>query len=256
MKISSSFQSAVIALSFLFPCAASLGASVDELMKRGDKYDVSLNPSEALKCYLPVEQMEPKNSDVLLRIARQYRHQMADARSDKDKFRLANRALDYSRRALALAPTDSDANLSMAICYGKALDLYDNREKMDALRQIKSFADRAVALDGKNDLAWYVLGRWNHRVTELSGVKRKLAEVAYGVLPKASNEEAVKCYNKAIHLKPGRCVYYVEMGIACAAMSNAQDAKIYIAKGLSMPSVGKDDPETKKRGKETLAALM
>jgi tetratricopeptide (TPR) repeat protein len=229
---------------------------MEELIQKGDEFDLKFKPVEALQCYLPAEKMQPENVEILLRIARQYRHQMADTAAIKEKIRLSDSALIYAKRALSLSPRNSEANLSVAICYGKALEIYSNKEKMAALCCIKSFADQAVALNAKNDLAWYVLGRWNQRVADMGGVKRKVAEMAFGALPKASNDEAVKCYEKAIRLNPYRSVYYVEMGIACAAMSNVKDAKTYISKGLILPNTGKDDIEIKKRGRETLASLM
>jgi tetratricopeptide (TPR) repeat protein len=225
------------------------------LVKQGDVYDLKFNPIEALKFYLPAEQMEPKNAGILLRIARQYRHQMADAPIGKDKIRFSGLALSYAKRAVVLAPKDSEAHLSIAICHAKSIELYSRKEKMNASRQIKISADQAIALDSENHLAWYILGRWHHGVASLSSLKRLVAEIAYGDLPKATFEDAVKCFNKAISLKPDRSVYHVELGITYASMGNKEDARKCIEKGLALPSTGKDDPATKKQGEETLKTL-
>jgi tetratricopeptide (TPR) repeat protein len=215
----------ICALSLGLPCGVSFGATVDELVKQGDVYDLKFNPKEALKFYLPAEELEPKNVQVLLRIARQYRHEMADACDLKEKVRLSEIGLNYARRAVALAPKDSEAHLSIAICYAKSLELYDNQKKMAALRQVKTSADEAIALDSDNDLAWYILGRWHERVADLGGLKRKVAELAYGSLPTATNDEAAKCFCKAISINPNRCVYYVDLGITYAAMEKKAEAK-------------------------------
>ena len=112
--------------------------------------------------------------------------------------------LDYAQRAVALAPKNSEAHLSVAICHAKSLELYSNKEKMNALRQVKIFTDKAIALDSNNDLAWYILGRWHEKVADLSSLKRKVAEIAYGSLPKATNDDAAKCFRKAISINPDR----------------------------------------------------
>jgi tetratricopeptide (TPR) repeat protein len=255
MKNPVNLKSLICALSLLVPCGASSAATVDELIKQGDVYDLKFNPAEALKSYLPAEKVAPKNVDLLLRIARQYRHEMADAGSAGEKTRLSALGLDYARRAVALAPKNSEANLSIAIGYAKSLEFYSNKEKMNALHHVKDFTDKALALDSSNDLAWYILGRWHEKVADLNSVKRKMAELAYGSLPKATNDDAAKCFRKAISLNPNRSVYYVDLGITYAAMDNKADAKKFIEKGLALPNKGKDDPETKKRGKETLLAL-
>ena len=243
------------AISFFLIGGICSGASVDELMKQGDVYDLKFNPKEALKKYLPAEELDPKNVDLLLRIARQYRHEMADCDVEREKVRLSESALSYAKRAVALAPKNSDAHLSVAICYAKSLELTGNKEKMAALRYVRSAVDKAVSLNSENDLAWYVLGRWHEKVTDMGGMKRKIAEMAYGDLPPASNEEAAKCFNKAISINPERCVYYVDLGVTYAAMDKNAEARKLIEKGLAMPNKGKDDPETKLRGKEVLLAL-
>ena len=255
MKLPISFKTLILALAFFLPCGTGFGAAVDELVKQGDVQDLKFNPTAALKFYLPAEKLEPKNAGILLRIARQYRHQMADTPTVNEKIRLSGLALAYAERAVALAPNDSEAHLSIAICNAKSIELQDNKKKIHALHQVKTFADHAITLNSNNDLAWYVLGRWHQRVANMGVVKRKIAEMAYGDLPKATNDDAVKCFRKAISLKSNRSAYYVDLGITYASMGYKEDARKYIEKGLILPTTGKDDPETKRVGKQTLKAL-
>ena len=231
-------------------------SSTHELLKQGDVFDLRLHPREALECYLPAEKLDPENVSLLLRIARQYRHQMADAAVLTEKIRLSAMGLSYAQRAVMLAPKDSDAHLSVSISYAKSLELYGNKDKMKALREVKCCADQAIALNPTNDVAWYILGRWHERVADLGVLKRKVAELAYGSLPPATNDDAVRCFTRAIRLNPERSVYYVDLGIICAAMANKADAKKFIEKGLALPNQGKDDPDTKNRGREILRSLQ
>jgi tetratricopeptide (TPR) repeat protein len=165
-------------------------------------------------------------------------------------------ALAYSRRAAALAPEDAEAQLSVGISYGKMLPYLDTKEQIEASRQIKSSVDKAIALDPRNDLAWHVLGRWHRTLADVNTVKRRLASLIYGKLPETTTEEAVKCFEKAIEINPDRLIHYVELGRAYAQMGKNAEARRYIQKGLTMPSLEKDDPETKRRGQETLAKLQ
>ena len=50
------------------------GEACESLIKKGDVHYARLQPTEALKYYLPAEQLEPNNVPLLVRIARQYRH--------------------------------------------------------------------------------------------------------------------------------------------------------------------------------------
>ena len=50
-------------------------------------------------------------------------------------------------------------------------------------------------------------------------------------------------------------MHYVELGRTYAQMGKKDDARRFINKGIAMPDVEKDDPETKQHGRETLKKL-
>ena len=229
--------------------------SAEELIRKGDVFYARLQPAEALKFYLPAEKLEPNNASLLVRIARQYRHLMSDAAKKEDKLKLGGIAVDYARRAVVLAPNDPEAQLSVAISYGKVLPLQSKREQMDNSRLIKAAAEKVIELDPRNDLGWHVLGRWHLNMAALSGLKRALAELIYGTLPTATNEDAVRCFEKAIALNPTRLMHYIELGRTYAQMGRVVEARKFITKGLAMTDTERDDPETKTKGREVLAKL-
>ena len=223
---------------------------------RGDLSDTASQPSKALEDYLPAEKLDPNNVPLLLRIARQYRHLMTDATSKAMKLKLGKKALDYSQRAADLAPNDSEAQLSPAITYGKMRPFVTTKEQVAASPRIKEASDKAIKLDPKNDTAWHVLGRWHQAVAGVSAIKRAVGQLIYGNLPVSTNEEAVKCFERAIELNPNRLRHYIELGCTYAQMGRVADAQRFIKKGLAMTDLEHDDPEIKQRGRETLAALQ
>lgn len=229
--------------------------SAADLVRKGDVHYDKLQPAEALKFYLPAEKLEPNNARLLVRIARQYRHLMSDARANAEKLRLGNTAVNYSQRAVQLAPNDPEAHLAVAVSYGKVLPLQGSKEQVANSRVIKAAADKVIALDPGNDLGWQVLGRWYLNIAEVSAVKRALAQVVYGKLPVAKYEDAVRCFEKAIALNPDRLMHYIELGRAYAAMGKTDEARKFITRGLAMTETEKDDPETKQRGRQVLEKL-
>src|SRR4051794_5383426 len=80
----------------------------EDLLKEAQQHDDKLEAKQALECYCQLEKLQPENADVLVAIARQYRHLMADASSESEKLRLGNAALEYGKRAAAMAPKNSD----------------------------------------------------------------------------------------------------------------------------------------------------
>jgi tetratricopeptide (TPR) repeat protein len=228
---------------------------VDELIAKGDDSDVKLQATEALKCYLPAEKQEPENVRLLVRISRQYRHLMSDASNPEQKLGLGACAVSYAKRAAALDPNDPEAQLAVAISYGKLQPLESNREKIDTSRIIKKAAEKVISLDPGSDLAWHVLGRWCFGYADVNGFARALAQYAYGKLPESSYEDAARCFEKAIELNPNRLMHFIELGRVYARMGRNNEARNLITKGLALRATEKDDPETKREGQELLAKL-
>jgi len=230
-------------------------ARFDELVKNGDVHDAKFQFDKALEYYLPAEKLNPKNADLLVRISRQYALRMNDLPNKADKIASGRMALAYAERAVASDSGFGDAHLSVAICHGKLTAYVGAREGVEASRKIKIAADKAVKLNPRNDLAWQVLGRWHQSLANIGFATRALAKVIYGGLPAASNEEAVRCFQKAIALDPKRLVHVVELGRTYAMMGQDENARKYLKMGLAMPDKDKDDPETKARGRETLDGI-
>lgn len=233
------------------PSYADLAANIAQ----GDQFDEKQQPNEALKFYEAAEKEAPNNADLLISIARQHTYRMNLVTTKAEKIASGRQALAYSERAVKADSKNSDAQLSVAISLGKLAPLIDNRERIEASRRIKQFAEAAIRLDPKNDFAWHILGRWHQALAEMGAGTRVLAKVIYGGIPPASNEEAINCFEKAIALKPGRLLHTIELGRTYAQMGRKEDARKSLQKGLAMPNRDFDDPETKKRGRATLAEL-
>ncbi len=233
----------------------SFAESVSELTAKGDAFDVKYQAKDALKLYLAAEKMEPKSLPLALRIARQYRHLMTDTKGLESKLIYGKFALSYAKRAAALGPEDSEAQLSPAITYGKLSPLVGAKERVEFSPLIKDSADKAIKLNPQNDLAWHVLGRWHQSLAEIGSVKRTMSKLLYGTLPVTTNEESVKCFEKAIAINSNRLRHYIELGITYSHMDRAAEAKLNIEKGLAMPDSEKDDAELKVRGREVMTKL-
>jgi tetratricopeptide (TPR) repeat protein len=245
----------VLAANLFFAASSRSAEPADALIQEGNVYYDKLQPNEALKYYLPAEKLDPHNTDLLVRIARQYRHLMSDASSSVEKLHLGTTAVNYAQRAVGLDPNNPEAQLAVAISYGKLLPLLSNKEQIADSRIMKLAVDKVLALDANNDLGWQILGRWYLGLAEVSPMKRALAQMVYGKLPSANYEDAERCFEKAIQLNPNRLMHFIELGRTYVDMGRCADARRCLTKGLAMPNTEKDDAETKEKGRELLAKL-
>jgi len=247
-------RSWVGALALLF-ASAFAHADVSELLKQGDAFDAKLDNAHALESYLQAEKLGATDPDTLTHIARQYALLMNDAASDEEQRRLGERALEYSKRAVATNPGHAKSLLSVAICYGRLIRFQDTRTKVEYSRFVKEYADRALAIDPTDSYAWHVLGAWNYELAQMGAFSRAFVKVVYGGMPPASNEEAERLFRKAVTLAPDRVSHHAELGRTLAVLGRKGEARTELNKALALPSREKDDPESKKRATATLAQL-
>jgi len=247
-------KSWALAVALLFACTLA-HADVAELLKQGDAFDAKLDNAHALESYLQAEKLGATDADTLTHIARQYALLMNDAKSQGEEQRLGERALDYSKRAVATNPEHAKSVLSVAICYGRLIRFQDTRTKVEYSRFVKEYADRALKLDPTDSYAWHVLGAWNYELAQMGPFSRAFVKVVYGGIPPASNEEAERLFRKAASLAPDRVSHHAELGRTLAALGRKNEARLELNKALALPSREKDDPESKKRAAATLAQL-
>jgi tetratricopeptide (TPR) repeat protein len=241
-----------VVVALLVTSGALRAQSADTLIAEGDLFYAKLQASEALKYYLPAEKIEPNNVRLLVHISREYRHLMSDESDRTGKVKLGTMAVEYAKRAVEVDPKDPDAQLAVAISYGKVQPYEGYRQRFDAVHVIKNAADKTIELDPHNDLGWHVLGRWYQGLAEVDPLHRALAQ-ALGGLPPATYQDAATCFEKAIQLNPNRLMHYIALGKVYVEMGKKDEGCRLIQKGLAMQCTEKDDPETKHEGEETLA---
>ena len=203
---------------------------VTALLIQGDAEERERRTRTALSTFRAAEQIEPRNVGVLLRISKQYSDLIDETKPESVARSVAQKALDYARRAVAIDPRSAKAHLSLAVSYGKLTDFVSNKTKVEYSRLVRDETLRSIELDPSDDFAWHVLGRWHQGVANVSGMLKALAKVVYGGLPPASNEEAVRCMKKAIELAPQRLIHHSEL------------ARIY--KGMGKPELAAREWQT------------
>lgn len=241
-------------LSGLFAPVASAD-SVRQLMRRGEALESQLRSEEALKVFQEAERQKPDNVKVLCKIAKQYSDLINDVHTPAEQKVRAQLALAYSKRAVALDPNESDANLVMAVSYCKLTPYITTRERVLLCDDIKNYAERAIALDPKSDYAYHLLGRWHQEVARISPLEKTIGQALYGKIPDASLDDALALLDKARKLRPDRLIHQLEYGRTLVMMGRVEEGRREINKGLAMPNREKDDPESKDRARRTLASV-
>jgi tetratricopeptide (TPR) repeat protein len=138
---------------------------------------------------------------------------------------------------------------------GKLALFQGGRQKVELSKEVKAEAEKAVALDPNEDLAYHVLGVWNREMVELNWMLKKFAEVLYGRFPPASMDEALRDLRKASALAPNVVPHQVELGVTLAAARQWEEAKTTLDHALAMPKSWVTDDVYKEQAKQTRARV-
>ncbi len=225
-----------------------------ELIAQGDAEDREHRPREALRALHQAEQLDPENAGILLRLSKQY-SDLVDETKGPTSEQMARRSLQYAERALKADAHSSKAHLSIAVSYGKLANFVGNREKVDYSKIVRDEVRKSLAIDPGDSFGWHVLGRWHVGVANVGPVLRALAKVAYGGLPPASNEEAVKSFRKAIELAPDQLVHRTELARVYQLMGKQELARTEWQAIVDSAGTSSDDVRERKVAETALTTL-
>jgi tetratricopeptide (TPR) repeat protein len=231
------------------------GDRFGDLVRQGDAADARFNPEQALPFYLSASHEQPRDPQLLLKIARAYSDSTIGLADPGESRLRLEKALRYAQRASELDPRSPVALLSQAICYGKLGGYGDTRKRVEYARLVKDYADRALAIDPGYAYAHHVLGQWEVEVAALGRTKRWLVALVFGGLPPASTQEGVLQLERAVQLEPGTAAHRLELGFAYLANGEPAKARQAFEAVIAMPRRELYDPECHRRAEQAIASL-
>jgi tetratricopeptide (TPR) repeat protein len=227
---------------------------VTSLVQQADLMGPQGKPRAALASLRAAEAIEPQNIGVLLRTSQRYGDLIDSTKPEDEAKRVAELALDYGKRALDADPKNAKAHLNLAVSYGHLTDFVGNKTKLEYSKIIHEETLKAIELDPTDDYAWHVLGRWEAGVANVSGFLKALCSLVYGGMPKASNEEAVKCFKKALEIAPQRLMHHAELAHVYKQMGKNDLALQEWQNTLGIRPQDSDDENYQKEARAALEA--
>jgi tetratricopeptide (TPR) repeat protein len=200
----------------------------------------------------PQAALPRQDASALARLSRSWSDSVESAPSRDAATKAARQALDLAQEAVKADPKNAQAHLALAIAAGKWTDFVDAKTKLALSRQIRSEAERAIALDTQLDLAYHVLGRWHLEVASVNPLLRFGARFTVGSLPPASLEEAVRNLEKAAELSPKTILHHQHLALAYQAQGRRSDAAHQWRMVLDLPAAEPGDEAAKQQARAAL----
>jgi tetratricopeptide (TPR) repeat protein len=217
--------------------AASLYArTADEALAEGDAAYAQAHLADARGAYQAAVTAAPGSLNALCRLVRA-ESELGETQSGDEQRRTWSAAVEHARAAVKLAPDSSASHVWLAAALGRQAMREGPKAKLALSREIKSEADRALALDANNARAWHVLAVWNVKVSGLSMIERMAANAVLGGVPKgASFENAEHAFQKAIALEPAYVHHRLEYGRMLKDQKREADARREFEKAIALPA--------------------
>lgn len=245
----------IVNLLFYILPLETMGQDINTLMKDAQQLEARFNDKEALNKYLEIYKYQQNNIVVLCRISELYalvgrREQSKDGQADFYK-----KAKAFAQHALRVNSNSSEANFVMALAMGRIALISSGEDKINAVKEIKSFAEKSIQLDPNYFKPYHILGKWHFEVSELSQFERWLLKVAYGSLPKSSLDTSIKFYEKSRQLNPGFLLNYLELARAYKRKDQENKSIELLTTMLKLPPSSSNDAHIKSEGKKLLEDL-
>lgn len=161
----------------------------------------------------------------------------------------------YAEKAIRVNPNNADGYYALSVAMGRMALAGPNKEKIAAVKAIKSNAEKALRLNPIHGRAWHVLGKWHYEVSGLNFVERTAVKVFYGGFPQASIEESIRAYEKAQALEPYFALNYLELAKAYIRNDQEGKAKGALQKLAALPNKTGDDVNVKAEGRKLMQSL-
>ena len=231
----------------------NMGQDLTALQKEAERLETT-NEEEAFRTYQEILRLQPVNINALCKsseLCSTIGHRQAAKAAQINYFKAGRR---FAETALRLQPNNSEANFAMALAMGRIALISSGREKIEAVAEIKRYAEISVKSDPNNFKPYHALGKWHYEVSDLNGIERTAAKLLYGGLPPASLAEATANYEKSRELNPDFTLNYLELARCYHRSDQNPKALDMLRKLLSMNFKTQDDLRVKEEGKKLLKA--
>jgi tetratricopeptide (TPR) repeat protein len=247
----------IIAQGFLFSWVALAGdASFTNSLASADTAAKNGNLEEAIKIYKADQQAAGSNAVNLCTLSRRYCDLTFLTNSPSAQKDLVTHALACAQQAVQVAPSNATAHASLAVCYAKSCNYTDIKTKLAYSRIFKAEAEKAIALDPRQDVAYYLLGRWNYGIASVGILSKAYVKMVYGGLPPASFEGAIANFKKACELSPNSILNHAGLAMAYEAAGQKKLEITELQKCCALKPLSPEDRDAFQDAQKKLASLQ
>lgn len=229
--------------------------SFTKALADGAQAEAQGNVAVAVAIYDHAERVELDHASNLCVLARRYCDLAYLTNSTPRQQDLIKRGLACSLRAVKVDARSASAHACVAVCYAKSCSLVDIKTQLAYSQLFRHEAEEAIALDAKQDIAYYLLGRWNLAMAKVGLWSRAYVKLVYGGLPRASNQDAIANFKQAIALAPNRIIHHAGLAMAYEAAGERTLAMTELKQCQLLKPLDRADEKAQREARNRLSFL-
>src|SRR5688572_16898278 len=188
--------------------------SEQQLITQANQQEAALNENAAFETLKQVIRINPRNYFALWKLS-EFCSRIGNRQSTKEKKKaFFNAGKSYAETAIKINPYAADGYYALAVAMGRYALAQSGKEKINAVKEIRTNAEKAIKINPNHGRAWHVLGKWHFEVSNLGMMEKAGVRLMYGGLPDASLKESIQAYEKAKTLEPNFALNYLELAKA------------------------------------------
>jgi tetratricopeptide (TPR) repeat protein len=233
--------------------ATETAISESRLIARGDSAYHAFDYDAAIEYYETAKASQP-SCQVYLKLADAYFYgAYVKPKESQEKFYLKAQQTLFT----ALKTDSSNAGIYARLgqVTGQIALFRGNNEKVKLGLKIKSYADKALALDPNNATGNAVLGIWHYELANLNFFERFFGKLFFGDIPGGSYDTAAVYLKKAVLLAPNMIYYRYQYARTLVKLDRKDEARDQLEVALSLPPVVLGDRKNREQLKELLDQL-
>lgn len=237
-------------------CLQAAPQSEQQLVTQAEKLEAGLNEQGAFETYKQVLQKNPKNYQALWKLSElcsRIGNRQASTQQKQQYFKWGK---EYAQAAIKAAPNAADGYYALAVATGRLALSQSGKEKINAVKEIRANAEKALKINPQHFRAWHVIGKWHYEVSDLNMFEKAGVKLMYGGLPPASIQQSMQAYEKSKALEPNFALNYLELAKAYKRDDKVDKAIALLKQLPSLPNKTLDDARIKKEGAALLKELQ
>ena len=226
-------------------------------LKEAKNLELKFDEAGALEKYKQIAAADPSNIFVLVKCA-ELNSSIGEREKDKKaKTNYFQAASEYAQAAYAKDNANADACYAMALVAGKMTEVEeDNKKLIEDVKNIKVYADKALAADPNHAKANYVMGKWHFELIRLSWLKRAAIKAFYGGIPDTQIDSAAIYMEKSRKLDQYFALAYLDLAKVYQYDHQPAKAIDVLNQLVRLPNRTFDDAAIKEEGKQMLTSMQ